>query len=122
MHHSYFRSLGESPAATAAMPILVLRPVIAPRIPCDGNRDNAGMTMPPACRWLAKPSEAFLYWNYMCIATVKPEGDGYRAALTWCDQLQAAQVATVADGIHKIEHWVMQETGLPKIARRRRGR
>jgi hypothetical protein len=85
-------------------------------------RNAAGMN--PACRWIRSEQQAFLHWNYVCIASVKPDGKRYAVEISWCQYTHRGRAATLAQGMRFIERWVTCQKGLPGLGRHggKRGR
>lgn len=70
--------------------------------------------MQRACRWIEIDGNAYLHWNYMCIATVKRQGLLYVTSIDWCDRTHTAKAASLGQGVRFVERWVNNRQGLPK--------
>ena len=75
----------------------------------------------PACRWLDSPDGSFLYWNYACIARVKPEGARWLTTISWGGRWYSAPAGSRLQGKRWVERWVAAREGPPGRPLRGRG-
>lgn len=74
----------------------------------------------PACRWLDAPDGSYLYWNYRCVAHVKPAGGHVLTTITWGGRRHLGRAATLEQGKRWVERWVWVQKGPPGEPRRER--
>lgn len=69
-------------------------------------------------RWIESEDRAYLHFRYCCVATVKPDGQGFVTEIGWRDLTLTGRAASLAQGRRFIERWIWNKQGWPGGRRR----